>query len=466
MDETIKILILEDVPLDVELMEAELKRDGIDFISCRVETEEEYREALNNFGPDVILADHSLPHFDGISAMNITQDISSQTPFIFVSGQMGEEFAVEMLKEGATDYVLKHNLSKLGHSVRRALSEAEEFREKKKAQEKLAKSEEKYKTLFDLSPDYVVVVDPDGVVLDINQRLNEDISISKEECIGKDINEIFKSFADDSIFKEDFLDKLLTRDQDKPMEIKVLQDREVIYLEMHHAPIMKQGKIFAIQIIFRNITQRKNAEKALIESRERLSDVNAYLETIINASPFAIVDLYPDGRVKSLWNPAAENIFGWKSEEVLGKHLPFLNGKNSEEFQYIIQRSLSNESKSDVELECARKNGEMIHTMMATAPLMNADGNIQGVLATFVDISDMIAAENQIMASLEEKEVLLREIHHRVKNNLQIISSLMNLQSEYTHEPEILKMFQESKNRIRSMALIHENYTSQRLGPH
>ena len=333
MDETIKILILEDVPLDVELMEAELKRDGIDFISCRVETEEEYREALNNFGPDVILADHSLPHFDGISAMNITQDISSQTPFIFVSGQMGEEFAVEMLKEGATDYVLKHNLSKLGHSVRRALSEAEEFREKKKAQEKLAKSEEKYKTLFDLSPDYVVVVDPDGVVLDINQRLNEDISISKEECIGKDINEIFKSFADDSIFKEDFLDKLLTRDQDKPMEIKVLQDREVIYLEMHHAPIMKQGKIFAIQIIFRNITQRKNAEKALIESRERLSDVNAYLETIINASPFAIVDLYPDGRVKSLWNPAAENIFGWKSEEVLGKHLPFLNGKNSEEFQ-------------------------------------------------------------------------------------------------------------------------------------
>lgn len=456
MDKTIKILILEDVPLDVELMEAELKRDGIDFISRRVETEEEYRKELKEFNPDVILADHSLPHFDGISAMNITQDISSQTPFIFVSGQIGEEFAVEMLKKGATDYVLKHNLSKLGHSVRRAISEAEEFTEKKKAQEKLAKSEEKYKTLFDLSPDYVLVVDPDGFVLDINQRLNEDIALSKEECIGKDINEVFKSFTDDSIFKEDFLDKFLVRDQNKPMEIKILQGREVGYLEMHHAPIMKEGKIFAIQIIFRNITQRKNAEKALIESRERLSDVNAYLETIINASPFAIVDLYLDGRVNSLWNPAAEKIFGWKSEDVFGKHLPFLNGKNCEKFQYIMQRSLSNESKSDVELECARKNGEMIHTMMATAPLLNADGNIQGVLATFVDISDMVAAENQIMASLEEKEVLLREIHHRVKNNLQIISSLMNLQSEYTQEPEILKMFQESKNRIRSMALIHE----------
>ncbi len=170
MDDTIKILVLEDVPLDVELMEAELKREGMNFISRRVETEEEYRKELNDFKPDVILADHSLPHFDGISAMNIAQDISSQTPFIFVSGQMGEEFAVEMLKKGATDYVLKHNLSKLGHSVKRAISEAEEFLEKEKAQEKLAKSEEKYKTLFDLSPDYVVVIDPDGKVLDINQR--------------------------------------------------------------------------------------------------------------------------------------------------------------------------------------------------------------------------------------------------------------------------------------------------------
>jgi PAS domain S-box-containing protein len=456
MDDTIKILVLEDVPLDVELMEAELKREGMNFISRRVETEEEYRKELNEFKPDVILADHSLPHFDGISAMNIAQDISSQTPFIFVSGQMGEEFAVEMLKKGATDYVLKHNLSKLGHSVKRAISEAEEFLEKEKAQEKLAKSEEKYKTLFDLSPDYVVVIDPDGKVLDINQRMEEDSGLTKVECIGKDINEIFKLFVDYSIFEEDFMDEFLARDEEQPMELKVFQGRDVGYLEMHHAPITKEGKIFAIQIIFRNITERKNAEKALLESRERLSDVNAYLEAIINASPFAIVDLYPDGRVKYLWNPAAENIFGWRRNDVLKNHLPFLNEINYEKFEYVMQRALSNESKSDIELECARKDGETIYTMMAAAPLFNVDGEIQGIMATFADISDMVAAENQIMASLEEKEVLLREIHHRVKNNLQIISSLMNLQSEYTQEPEILKMFQESKNRIRSMALIHE----------
>jgi PAS domain S-box-containing protein len=456
MVNAIKILILEDVPLDVELMEAELKREGIKFISHRVETEEEYRRELTEFQPDVILADHSLPQFDGISAMYIAQDISPQTPFIFVSGQMGEEFAVEMLKKGATDYVLKHNLSKLGHAVKRALNEAEEYLKKRKAEEKLAKSEKEYKALFELSPDYVVVLDPDGMVLDINHHAAEDSGLSRSDFIGKDIHEIAKPFVDSSIINENLEHSFLTSDKIKPIEIKVENEEGFMYLEVHLAPIVREGKIFAIQIIGRNITQRKNAEKALIGGRERLYNLNAYLEAIINASPFAIVDLHPDGRVKSLWNPAAENIFGWRREEVLGKNLPFINGKNTEKCQNIMSRALSGESKTDVELECARKDDNSISTMMATAPLLNADGNIQGIMATFADISDLIAAENQIKASLEEKEVLLREVHHRVKNNLQIISSLMSLQSEYTQEPETLKMFQESKNRVRSMALIHE----------
>lgn len=456
MEKSIKILILEDVPLDVELMEAELKREDINFVSRRVEKEEEYRRELTEFQPDVILADHSLPQFDGISAMNIAQIISPQTPFIFVSGQMGEEFAVEMLKEGATDYVLKHNLSKLGHSVKRALNEAEEYFEKRKAEEKLAKSEKQYKALFELSPDYVVVLDPYGVIMDINHRFAEDSELLKEECIGRDIREIAKPFVSNSIINETLKHSFLVSDKIKPIELKVENEDGVMYLEVHLAPIVREGKIFAIQIIVRNITQRKNAERALIESRERLYNVNTYLEAIINASPFAIVDLYPDGRVKSLWNPAAENIFGWGRDEVLGKDLPFINEKNAEKCQNIMNSALDGESKSDVELECARKDLEIIYTMMAMAPLLNVDGNIQGIMATFADISDMIAAENQIKASLDEKEVLLREIHHRVKNNLQIISSLMSLQSEYTQEPETLKMFQESKNRIRSMALIHE----------
>jgi len=449
----IRILILEDVPLDLELMEAELKRDGINFVSHCVEEEEEYRREITEFQPNIILADHSLPHFDGISAMYIAQEIIPEIPFIFVSGQMGEEFAVEMLKKGATDYVLKHNLSKLGHSVKRALKESEEHLNKKRAEERLARSEKKYRALFELSPDYMVVLDPDGRIVDMNHRVEEDSGFSMDDFAGKDANEI-ASLMGDHFVHGNILDYL--RNHNDPIELKIEVDGGFEYIEVHHAPIVKEGKIFAIQIIGRNITKRKTAENALIESKKRLHDVNTYLEAIINASPFAIVDLHMDGRVKSLWNPAAENIFGWKKMEVLGKPLPFFDEDKGIKYENIMQNVLSGEFKSDLELECARNDGEQIYTMMATAPLLNVDNNIQGVMATFADISDMIMAEKQIKASLEEKEVLLREIHHRVKNNLQIISSLMSLQSEYTREPETLKMFQESKNRIRSMALIHE----------
>ena len=136
----IKILLVEDVELDAELTEHELNRANIDFIFKRVEEESDFRRQLQVFQPDLILADHSLPHFDGVSALKITKELSPDTPFIFVSGKIGEDFAVEMLKEGATDYVLKSNLPKLIHAVKRALNEYNEKIKLKKAQDALMES--------------------------------------------------------------------------------------------------------------------------------------------------------------------------------------------------------------------------------------------------------------------------------------------------------------------------------------
>ena len=124
--ETIRILLLEDVELDAELTERELKSANLKYIVKRVEEESDFKNKLKIFNPDIILADHSLPHFDGLSALRIAKNEQPNTPFIFVSGKIGEEFAVEMLKEGATDYVLKSNLPKLGHAVQRALKEYNE----------------------------------------------------------------------------------------------------------------------------------------------------------------------------------------------------------------------------------------------------------------------------------------------------------------------------------------------------
>jgi putative nucleotidyltransferase with HDIG domain len=135
MDKTLRILILEDVARDAELTELELQRGGVSFISKRVEAEKTFRRELEDFAPDLILSDYSLPSFDGLSALALVKEKCPHTPFIFVSGTMGEEVAIETLKNGATDYVLKQRLSRLVPAVGRAIQEAHERAERQRAEE-------------------------------------------------------------------------------------------------------------------------------------------------------------------------------------------------------------------------------------------------------------------------------------------------------------------------------------------
>lgn len=141
MNKTLRILILEDKAADAELMEDELKQAGLNFASNRVATKADFVKQLDEFLPDLILSDYSLPGFSGKSALNIVLSHCPDTPFIFVSGALGEEPAVELLKKGATDYVLKNNLLRLASSVNRALNEAAERNVRRKAEEDLKHSE-------------------------------------------------------------------------------------------------------------------------------------------------------------------------------------------------------------------------------------------------------------------------------------------------------------------------------------
>jgi two-component sensor histidine kinase/CheY-like chemotaxis protein len=148
MEEELKVLILEDVQFDAELMEHEMRREGLKFLSRRVETDKDFIKELDGLNPDVVLADHSLPSFDGISALEIARKRSPRIPFIFVSGKIGEEFAVDMLKKGATDYVFKSNLSKLVPAIRRALTERDEFDELMESRNQLQEALEEKEMLL------------------------------------------------------------------------------------------------------------------------------------------------------------------------------------------------------------------------------------------------------------------------------------------------------------------------------
>ncbi len=145
------ILILEDVDTDAELVERELRKGEWEFTPKRVATRDAYLQELEAFAPDLILADYSLPGFNGAEALTIAKEQCPVVPFVFVSGAIGEDMAIEMLKQGATDYVLKNRLSRLLPSVRRALSEAEERSARLRAEESLRQSEEKHRALLEIN---------------------------------------------------------------------------------------------------------------------------------------------------------------------------------------------------------------------------------------------------------------------------------------------------------------------------
>ncbi len=129
---SVNILLLEDSDLDADLTAARLEREGIRFSMDRVASRDEFVAALARRHYDVVLADHSLPSFDGMTALALARERAPQTPFIIVSGMLGEEKAIEAIKAGAADYVLKQRLERLGPAVKLALVEARERAERRR----------------------------------------------------------------------------------------------------------------------------------------------------------------------------------------------------------------------------------------------------------------------------------------------------------------------------------------------
>jgi signal transduction histidine kinase/DNA-binding response OmpR family regulator len=150
MKDSLRILHLEDSPKDAELIEATLAGEGLACEVALVDTREDFVAALEQGGFDLILADYGLTSFDGLSALRIAKEKCPHVPFILVSGTLGEEVAIESLKLGATDYVLKHRLSRLVSCTKRALREVEEMRERKRAEEKVQQNLKRIQALHEI----------------------------------------------------------------------------------------------------------------------------------------------------------------------------------------------------------------------------------------------------------------------------------------------------------------------------
>ncbi len=145
MKTLLRLLLLEDDPVDADLVAATLAEAGLVCTTCRVDTSNEFVAALNEGAFDLILADYSIPGFDGMTALSLARQLAPDVPFLFVSATIGEELAIDAMHQGATDYVLKQRLGRLVPSVQRALRERDERRERKKAEEALIQSEKQFR---------------------------------------------------------------------------------------------------------------------------------------------------------------------------------------------------------------------------------------------------------------------------------------------------------------------------------
>ena len=317
MSDKLSILHLEDNDNDSELVINELELAGWNFDYKRVDNERDFTDCLINSDYDIIFSDFSLPSYNGLKALERSMSIRPEIPFILVSGTMGEDAAVESMKKGATDYVLKNKLYKLQPTINRALVEARE----KKLREY---AENRYGLLIESARDIIYTLSTEGIIISLNKAFEEITGLKRKDWIGRNFS---------GLIHPDDLGLALTRFSGT-----------------------KQG------------------------SRSQSYEMR------------------------------------------------FVNSKG--EFLY----------------------GEVLTTLMDRGIV---NGEILGIVR---NVTERRNAELIILNSLREKEVLLKEIHHRVKNNLQVIISLINMQSAEIEDPAVLNSFREIQNRVVSMSLIHQSF--------
>ncbi|MFM6154852.1 MAG: PAS domain S-box protein [Sphaerospermopsis kisseleviana] len=236
----------------------------------------------------------------------------------------------------------------------------------------------------------------------------------------------------------------------------IRSDGEIRWIYDRAFPIHDQdGQIYRIAGIAEDITQRKKIEETL-----------KLQERAIAASNNGIVIVDARFNKNTIFvNTAFENITGYSVQEVIGKDCRFLQDKDRKQPALReIRKALQNQHSCNVILRNYRKDGSLFWNELSISPIYDDEGNLTHFIGIQNDVTARKQAEEQIRSSLKEKEILLKEVHHRVKNNLVVVSSLLDWQADYLTDPAAIKIFQQSQYRIQSMALIHEKlYQSKNL---
>ena len=265
--ERVRVLHVEDNPRDAELMKETLLAEQLDCDIVRVETREAYLAALDQGEFDLIVCDYSLPSFQGEEALEIAASKWSHIPFLFLSGTIGEEMAVEALKKGATDYVLKGNLARLSNAVHRALREAQERTEREKAEEALRNSEERYRRLFERNLAGVFRSTVAGRILECNQAFARIFGYdSPEELRGVGASDLYMEASE----RERFLERLRAERTIVGYEERFRRRDGSVAWTLENATLLGDvaGEEGVLEGTMIDITERKNLEEQFRQAQK------------------------------------------------------------------------------------------------------------------------------------------------------------------------------------------------------
>ena len=368
MAEQLRILLVEDSLNDAELVLRELTRGGLDFQSRRVQTEPDFRRELHEFRPHLVISDFSMPQFSGRSALAIARESRADIPFIFISGTIGENVAVDMMKAGANDYVMKNNLARLLPALQRELREAEVRRSRRIAEEALRESEVKFRELIEQASDGIFVTDKEGNFILVNSRYCEMLGYSRPELL---------QLHSEATYPEGEREKRAQHRAEARERKTSLYERNIRRKDGTYFPAEVSIKLLDndnVQGIVRDITERQRAQHALAES-ESLKGA------ILQSSLDGLITIDHLGNIVE-FNPAAEAMFGIPSERAVGKSMaemiipPRLRNAHHRGFAHYLATGEGPILGKRLELEAIRADGTEFPIELAITAIQSQSGTL------------------------------------------------------------------------------------------
>jgi PAS domain S-box-containing protein len=409
--------MVEDDADDAELLARKLKDAGFNLQWMRVDTESAYLSALRQ-PLDIIFSDFSIPRFGGLRALQLLQSSGLDVPLILISGTVGEEVAVEAMRWGATDYLLKDHVVRLVSAVERALNETQLRAERRRTQEALRHSEQRLRSIIDHTMDCIMVVTPEGVISEVNHAgliMLEAGSVASVQA--KPFLE-FISLQYRQAFQD--LHHRVLEGQSELLEFEIhgLKDRRR-WLEAQAGPLLDAaGRAEAVICIARDITERKHSEELLRESNHRF-------EMLARATNDAVRDW--DLKTNSVWwNEGFETLFGFRRDEnesSIDAWRDRIHPEDRERVDLGVQQLIQSGELWSCRYRFRRRDGTYAHVVDRGQIIRDEHGNAVRMLAGMTDITERIALEDQLRQShrLEAVGQLTGGVAHDFNNLLTVI---------------------------------------------